>query len=140
MASYQLQPLAPFAFKCPDEWLRWKRRFEQFRQASGLNTDAAEKQISTLLYAMGEDAEETLLSTNPSAEERTDYQKVIKKFDAFFHVRRNLIFERAQFNKRCQADRESVEQFITCLYSLANQCDFGDLRESMIRSRIVVGI
>ena len=93
-----------------------------------------------LLYAMGEDTEETLLLTNLSAElkEHADYQKVIEKFGTFFHVRRNLIFKRARFNKRCQADGESVEQFSTCLYRLADQCDFGDLQESMIRDRIVV--
>ena len=96
--------------------------------------------MSTLLYAMGEDAEDTLLSTNPSEEERGSYEQVIAKFDAFFQVRRNLIFERARFNKRHQTEGESVEQFITGLYSLAEQCDFGDLKEMMIRNRIVIGI
>ena len=33
MASYQLQPPAPFTFKSPEEWPRWKHHFEQFRQA-----------------------------------------------------------------------------------------------------------
>ncbi|XP_011410333.1 PREDICTED: uncharacterized protein K02A2.6-like [Amphimedon queenslandica] len=140
MATFRLQPPAPFSFKSPDEWPRWKKRFEQFRAASGLNEEAGEKQVSTLLYAMGEDAEDTLASMNPSADQRKDYGEVIKKFDDFFKVRKNVIFERARFNKRCQGSDESVEQFITSLYSLADGCDYGEFRETMIRDRIVVGI
>ena len=56
MASLRLQPPASFDFKEPDAWQKWKRRFEQFRQASGLGAEGDEKQVSTLLYCMGEDA------------------------------------------------------------------------------------
>ena len=57
-----------------------------------------------------------------------------------FQVRKNVIFERARFNRRCQAVGESVEQFITSLYTLAENCDYGDLKDHMICDRIVVGI
>ena len=33
-----------------------------------------------------------------------------------------------------------MEQFITSLYNLVETCDFGDLKNEMIRDRIVVGI
>ena len=35
---------------------------------------------------------------------------------------------------------ESAEQFITSLYSLAENCAYGELRDEMIRECIVVGI
>ena len=35
---------------------------------------------------------------------------------------------------------ESVEQFITSLYTLAENYDYGDLKDHMIRDHIVVGI
>uniref|UniRef100_A0A1X7UX01 Retrotransposon gag domain-containing protein n=1 Tax=Amphimedon queenslandica TaxID=400682 RepID=A0A1X7UX01_AMPQE len=75
-------------------------------------------------------AEDTLTSTNPTAAERKDYDKVVKKFEELFKVRKN----------RCQGSEEPVEQFITSLYSLAEGCEYGDLRETMIWDRIVVGI
>ena len=62
MASYRLLPPEPFDFKRPDEWQKWKRRFEQFREASGLSGEEDKKQINTLLYSMGEDTEDTLAS------------------------------------------------------------------------------
>ena len=36
-----------------------------------------------------------------------------------------------------QKEDESVKQFITSLYSLADMCDFGELKAAMIRDRIV---
>ncbi len=44
---------------------------EQYRQASNLATDSELRQVNTLLYCMGNQAEEVLLSTNqPTEEER----------------------------------------------------------------------
>ena len=40
MATIRLQPPELFAFQKPDEWARWKRRFKQFRIASGLSSAA----------------------------------------------------------------------------------------------------
>ena len=58
----------------------------------------------------------------------------------FFKVRKNLIFERARFNQRNQSEGESVEQYITALYHLVETCEYGDLRDEMLRDRLVVGI
>ena len=140
MASVRLQPPSPFEFHNPDDWPRWKRRFEQFCQASGLSAEDDSQQVSTLLYCMGENAEDTLASTGISGEDRKRLAAVIAKFDAFFQVRKNVIFERARFNQRNQEAGESAEQFITSLYSLADNCAYGDLKDDLIRDRIVVGI
>ena len=129
MASLRLQPPAPFPFHQPDEWAKWKRRFEQFCLASGLSTEGEERQVSTLLYTMGEEAEDILMSTNISDEDKKNYKQVIGKFDEFFGVRKNVIFERARFNRRCQTEGESVEQFITNLYQLAENCQYGAMKE-----------
>ena len=140
MASICLQPTSPFDFRTPEEWPRWKRRFEQFRHASGLTAEDDSRQISTLLYCMGDNAEDTLASTDISRADRSRYAVVIAKSDAFFQVWNNVIFERARFNQRNQEEGESAEQFITSLYSLADNCAYGDLKDDLIRDRIVVGI
>ena len=66
MASFKLEPPESFDFSKPDGWNRWKRRFDQFRVASGLANEDDAKQVSTLLYCLGEGAEDTLSSTNIS--------------------------------------------------------------------------
>ena len=55
-------------------------------------------------------------------------------------MRENVIFERAKFNQRCQGDSKSAEQFITSLCCLAEDCAYGDLKDQMIRDRMVVEI
>ena len=116
--TVQLKPPSPFPFNRPDEWQKWRRRFEQFRETSGLSTESQQRQISTLLYTMGEEAEDTLMLTKITDDEK-DYAKLIAKLDSFFQVRKNVIFERARFNRRCQKQDEPVEQFITSLYQLS---------------------
>ena len=51
-----------------------------------------------------------------------------------------MIFERARFNSRCQKDGESVEQFITSLYQLVEDCKYEALKDLMVRDRLVVGL
>ena len=79
--TVQLKPPSPFPFHRPDEWQKWRRRFEQFREASGLSTESQQRQISTLLYTMGEEAEDILMSTKITDNEKKDYAKVIAKLD-----------------------------------------------------------
>jgi len=59
------------------------------------------------------------------------------KFDAFFQVRRNVIYARARFHRRNQLPGE---QYIMALYNLAANCEYGRLENEMIRDRLVVGI
>ncbi|UYV84796.1 hypothetical protein LAZ67_X003556 [Cordylochernes scorpioides] len=58
----------------------------------------------------------------------------------YFIGKRNVIYERAKFNRRSQGETEPVEEFITDLYVLAETCSYGSLREEMIRDRLVVGV
>ena len=140
MASFKLEPPESFDFSKPDGWNRWKRRFEQFRVASGLANEDDAKQVSTLLYCLGEGAEDTLSSTNISKKDRESYGAVVKKLDDYFGVRRNIIFERARFNRRDQLEGETADEYIATLFGLAENCEYGGLKDELVRDRLVVGI
>jgi len=60
------------------------------------------------------------------------------------HYERNLMnnvtFERHVFNTRVQAPSENIDQFVTDLKTKAKSCEYGDLCDSLIKDRIVVGI
>ena len=98
--------------------------------ASGLSKENQEKQVNTLLYCLGEEADNVLISTNISEESRKKYDDILAKFDAHFKVHKDIIFKRAQFNRRRQEDDKSVDQFIMSLYSLAENCEFGSMRRT----------
>ena len=55
-------------------------------------------------------------------------------------VRKNIIFERACFNQRKQESGESAELYITAIHQMADKCEFGAMKEELIRDRLVVGI
>ena len=139
-SSYHVSPPEPFTFSRPEEWQKWIRRFERFRQASGLSEKGEATQISTLIYSMGDEADDILRSCTLTEEVRAQYTGVRDALGDYFTKRRNVIFERARFNMRRQEPGESVDKFITSLYSLAEYCNYGTLHDEMIRDRIVVGI
>ena len=51
-----------------------------------------------------------------------------------------MIYERAKFNCRDQKEGESVEQYILALYELVESCEYRELKDKMLKDRIVVGI
>ena len=94
MASLQLKPPTAFQFSKPKEWKKWKSHFKQFCLASGLSKASEEHQVSSLLYCLGEDAADVLDTTDISEENREKYDQVISKFDEYFQVRKNIVYER----------------------------------------------
>ena len=122
-----------------DAWPKWLRRFDRYRAASGLNSKPSTEQVSTLLYAMGDSADD-ILQTLRLDEGTVSYNEIKKSLNDYFAERRNVIVERACFNKRSQKPGESVETFIQDLYRLADNCNYGALRDDLIRDRIVVGV
>ena len=79
--SATLQAPGPFQFNSPDEWPKWRRRFEQYRVASELAKEDNERQVIALLYCLGEEADDVLTSTNISSDSRKAFADVLKKFD-----------------------------------------------------------
>jgi len=140
MASYQVAALEPFNFSRLSEWEKWIRRFERFRLASGIHRKAEDSQVNTLIYSMGDRADDILRFFRLTEAQSKVYKTVKEKFDSYFIKRHNTIFERARFNVQKQEPGESVDSFITALYELAEHCSYGELQDEMIRDRIVVGI
>ena len=140
MATYQVSAPEPFNFSRPSEWVKWIRQFERFRVASGIDKHSKAAQVNSLVYSMGDQADDILRSFNLSEEDSKKYTVVKEKFDSHFVKRKNIIFERAKFNMRKQEDGETVDSFITALYELVEHCSYGGIRKEMIRDRLVVGI
>ena len=138
--SFTIQPPDQFDFTNPLKWEIWIRRFERFRIASGLHRTSSENQVNTLMYCMGEKSDDILQSLNLSEEEQDNYDAIKGGFQRFFIRKKNVIYERAVFNRRIQEKGESVDDFITALHKQADRCNYRDLKEELIRDRIVVGI
>ena len=139
MFHNSIAPPPEFSFR-GQEWASWSRRFQRYRECSGLGEQSDAKQINTLIYLMGDRAEDLLFSFNLKTADAKQYKTVFEKFDSHFSGNKNIIYERAKFNRRSQRPGEPVEEFITDLLSLAKSCEFGILKDELIRDKIVVGI
>ena len=115
MATFHITSPENFDFSKPDDWPKWRRTFERFRIASGLSKKDEPSQINTLLYSMGDRADDIFQTFALSEEEGRKYDTVIGKFEAHFVKKRNVIFEGAKFNQRSQQPDETVESFIKSL-------------------------
>ena len=137
--SFTVKAPDKFSYKA-EEWPQWIRRFERYRLASDLAEKESPVQVNTLIYCLGEKSEDILASFRLSAEDSGKYDVVKKKFDDYFVIRKNVIFERAKFNCRGQEEGETVDEFVTALNKLAEHCNYGTLVEEMIRDRLVVDL
>ena len=63
--------------------MKWKCWFEQYCEVSELAEKGELCPVSTLLYCLGEEAEEVLDITCITADDRKKYMNVIDKFDNF---------------------------------------------------------
>ena len=141
MASYHIEPPEQFVFSQQDVWPRWIQRFERFRITctSGLKTKSDKAQVNRMIYSMGSDADDILSSFRLTVEDKKVYDTVVQSFEQYFIKKRNVIYERAKFNRREQHEGEQVDTVITALNTLSEHCVYGDLCNEMIRDKIVVG-
>ena len=84
MATYQVTLPEPFTFTRPEEWQKWIRRFERFRKASGLEAKQEEAQVNTLIYTMGDEADDILRSFSLSEDEQKVHDTVKTRFERHF--------------------------------------------------------
>ena len=156
----KFNPPDSFQFDKPADWPEWKQRFLRFRSATKLDRETSTVQVSSLVYAMGREAEKIysgfqLATTVPAPAAGADaaavaaaaaavpdadnFDLVMKRFDAYFIPKRNVIHERAQYHLRVQQAGENAKSFYRSLMELSETCDFKDKNEE-IRDRLVIGI
>lgn len=100
-ATFNIQRPEPFDFSKPQEWDEWTQRFERFCLASNLNVSSEENQVKTLIYCMGDKADDILCGLTLMAAEIGTYKVVLDGFQSLFMVKKkNIIYEHAKFNIR----------------------------------------
>ena len=124
-----------FNFTQPAEWPTWSRRFQRFSLAEKLHKEDGDIQVSSLLYAMGQESE-TIMRTFALPEvEQKNFDTVMSKLDCYFRPKVIYTEYRVAFQQRAQKHEESVEQ----LYEIAENCNYGEQKHENMRERIITG-
>ncbi len=86
MDRFQVPPLQKFDFSKPEEWPKWSKIFERFRVASGLELQPEENQVNTLIYTMGDEAEDILTSLLLTSEQLSEYNTFFFVINIFLFI------------------------------------------------------
>ena len=121
------------------EWPVWKKRWEHYYLLSKMSSESHDFRIGALVYFMGPRADE-MKSAFLSGTKTDDYDEVLKALDSHFVGARNVVYERAMFGLRNQLEGESIEAFVTTLYTLSKHCDYSSLRYDLVRDRLILGV
>ena len=71
---------------------------------------------------------------------KSSINKVLELWANHCTRKTNIIYERFKFNNRSQEQTESIDTYITTLRALAETCEFGTLKDDLIRDRIVCDV
>ena len=87
-----------------------------------------------------ETIEETIEEKKIKSSGKKNLEWVKEKFKVYFIPKRNLTYERYVFFKRDQFESENIECYYAELRKLARTCEFKDLKDSLIKDRIIIGM
>ena len=124
----KFHPPEAFDFTKPQNWPEWKQRWKRFHSATKMSTEPGEVQVSSLIYAMGQEAETIYSSFVFERDQANDHNVVLEKFNSHFVPTVNIIHERAKLHKRLQQPGENVETYIRAHYDLVITCGYADDR------------
>ena len=121
-------------------WKRFKRVWENYEVASGLNEMGNAKRAATFLTCVGPDEIEIYDSWQLPDEKKNDIGEILSKFQTYCVGETNETYERYTFNTRNQEPGETFDSYLKAIRTLAKTCNFGTLEDNLIRDRIVIGI
>lgn len=75
-----------------------------------------------------------------TADEQKDAGAILDKLGQYFRPTSNVIFERYVFGNLKQEEGEPVDAFVTRLWEKAATCEYGAIRDKLIRDRLVLVI
>lgn len=132
-------PYMIFHGNLAENWRKWRQRFEIYSVATELNKKDEKVQCAQLLHQMGEEAISIFNTFNFMEVEKDKIEILKKKFEDYFVPKKNLMYERYKFFTFKQTT-ETIEQYATELKTKAAQCEFGQLKEELIKTMLITGI
>lgn len=124
-----------------ENWRRFKQQFEIYMTATGIDRKDDNIKSSTFLHVIGPESLEIFNTfTFDNDDDKKKLKPIMDKFESYCNPRKNLTYERHIFNTRIQQTGETIDAYVTDLKNKAALCEFGTLKESLIRDRIVCGV
>jgi hypothetical protein len=133
-------PLKMHSGEIASNWKRFKAQWTTYELATDVRGESKAKRAAILLSCIGADAYDTFQGMVLGDDARSDIDEVIRAFDTYCIGETNTTYERYLFNRRVQEASEKFDGFVTELRRLIRSCDYGELEDSILKDRIVIGV
>ena len=138
MPFLQLQPPGTFSIRedphtVSKRWQEWATNLQRFIAASGVTVESQKREI--LLYTAGKEVSDIVKEVEKPAKERATptIKDLVEQLTEHFKGRDNIVFTRYQFRCCLQLHGEPIDTWHSRLVEAATACEFGELRDSLIR-------
>nr|CAI5841731.1 unnamed protein product [Callosobruchus analis] len=140
----QMRPPEEMQFKgdIANNWKLWKQKFNLYLLATGKTNKPDDVKIAILLNLLGDEGLHIFntLEFDGEGDSANSIETVLKKFDEYCSPVKNAVYEHFKFFKRDQHLGETIDQFVTALKQLSATCEFKELKDTLIRDRLVLGV
>jgi hypothetical protein len=122
-----------------ENFKKWLQRFKIYFTASGAKERLAEEgKIALFLHCIGEESLE--IYNNFDQEKVKTYDALVEQFSTYFLPLSNESINRNVFFRRKINEAETFDEYVNTLRTLSANCNFGPLRDSLIKDQIIRGI
>lgn len=132
-------PLNVGSERLAEEFRDFRQSWEIFVLAAEIGNKPDLVKVAVLKNFLGLAAVKVLNTLVAEAEQVTP-AAILTALEGYCLPQTNETYERFVFNSARQSDKEDINQFVSRLRKLAESCNFGNLKDSLIRDRIVIGI
>ena len=139
MSKLNVRPREAFSFDAVNlaaSWNKWKEELQLFLALAVPDTAL---HLKTLLYVGRNELRDVLDSLDLPEDEKT-FDNILQKLDEYAKPCKNEVVEGARVFRRNELTGDTFDGFLTDLRQLSLTCAFGNLKDSLIRGRIVLGI
>ena len=119
---------------------RFSQEFEIYLLSTEKDGKKDEVKIATLLHCGGRELLDIYNTLPIDDEKKKDYKNLLDELHKYFEPKKYVTYERYLFNSRVQQPDENIDNFVTDLRKRAKNCNFGTLKDELIRDRIICGI
>ena len=121
-----------------NNWKQRKQVWSAYELVSRLNEQTDEYRVAAFIACIGPKAL-TIHNGLPfqSEAKKKNLAKILELWESYCLGKTNIIYERYRFDNCDQEAGESINTYAANLRSLSDRCNFGALKDEMIRDNIV---
>ena len=122
-----------------ENWSYFREQWTDYEVATGLIGKDEKVRVATLRGVMGKDCYNIYKRLPLEEDQKEKVKSILDSLEEYFKPARNITYERFVFNTCDQQGHESTDEYVNRLRGLSESCEFGTLRDSLIKDRIVLG-